>query len=84
LIGVAVNVQDVPEHAGFVPDVKAIVTEAVTDGFTVIVMAFEVAVGVDRHAELLVITHVTTSLLASDVELYVVPPVPTLLPFTFH
>lgn len=78
------NVHDVPEHAGFVPEVKAIATEAVTVGFTVIVMAFEVAVGVDRHAELLVITHVTTSLLANDEEVYVVPPLPTLLPFTFH
>ena len=78
------NVHDVPEHAGFVPEVKAMLTEAVTAGFTVSVIAFEVAVGVDKHAELLVITHVTTSLLANDEDVYVVPPVPTLLPFTFH
>ena len=55
------NVHDVPEHAGFVPVVSAMFTDATTFGLTVKVMLLEVAVGVDRQAELLVITHVTTS-----------------------
>ena len=44
LVGVAVNVNDEPAHEGLVPVVKAIATEGATLVFTVIVMAFEVAV----------------------------------------
>ncbi len=47
-------------------------------------MEFDVAVVGEAHGSFEVITQVTTSLFASEVVVYVVPPVPTLFPFTFH
>ena len=40
-VGVAVNVSDEPEQAGFVPDVNAMETEGVSDALTVIVITFD-------------------------------------------
>ena len=59
LVGVAVNVEVVPEHLGFVPLVKAIATLGVTVVLTVIVTAEFVAVVVVAQVALLVNTQVT-------------------------
>ena len=53
------NVSELPEHVGLVPDVNAIETAGVTEVFTVTVMPFDVAVEGDAHAAFDVITHVT-------------------------
>jgi hypothetical protein len=52
-----VNVTEVPVQIEV--DDAAILNEGVTVGLTVIVTAFEVAVGVDRQVAVEVITHVT-------------------------
>jgi hypothetical protein len=52
LLGVAVNVTDVPEQMVELP--ATILTLGVNTGFTVMRMAFEVAVVVDAHKALLV------------------------------
>ena len=59
-----VNGTDVPEHTLFNPAVMD--TVGVTALFTTKVTALLVAVGVDTHPELLVITTVRTSPLAGD------------------
>ena len=61
----------------------AIETDGVTFEVTVIVTEFEVAVLEAKHVSLLVITAVTTSLFAMEVEVYVLPVV-TFVPFNFH
>ena len=53
------KVADAPEHIGFVPDVKAIDTDAATLEFTVIEIEFEVAGLPVTQAALEVITQVT-------------------------
>ena len=84
MVGVAVKVADAPEHIGFVPDVKAIDTDAVTFAFTVIDMEFDVA-GLPLTQDALdVITQVMACPFVSVVVVYVVLLVPTLVPFTFH
>jgi hypothetical protein len=82
-VGVAVNITDVPEHMA--PDGDAeIVTAAATVGFTVIVIALEVAGLPDEHVKLEVITTVTIFPFASVDDVYVLPLVPTLAPLSFH
>ena len=83
LVGVAVNVTDVPAQM-VLPGFAAIDTEGVSIGLTVIVMPLLVAVAGVAHVALLVNTHVTTSLLLRVVLEYVVLLVPTLVLFTFH
>jgi hypothetical protein len=63
LVGVGVNVTDAPEQ--ILPDEAAMLTAGVTEGFTVMVTLFEVAVGVEGQAAVVVITADTTSPLAS-------------------
>ena len=59
-------------------------TEGVTKAFTVMVIPVLVAVAGDGQVALLVITTVTTALLASVVEVKVALLVPAFVPFTFH
>jgi len=79
-----VNVQPDAAHPGFVPEVKAMLTEGVTDEVTDTVMLFDVAVVEEAQAALLVITQLTASLLAMLEFEYVGLFVPTLAPFNFH
>jgi hypothetical protein len=82
LVGVAVNVTELPEQtvvAGVVT-----LTDGVTDGVTVIVIDPDVAVAGDGQAAVDVITQVITAPLVSVVVLYVALLVPTLVPLTFH
>jgi hypothetical protein len=58
LLGVAVNVRAAPAHAGFEPPVSAMLTDGVTFGFMVIVIAFDVAVTGVAQLKLEVIVHV--------------------------
>ena len=58
LVGVAVNVTDVPLHVGFAPDVMAILTEGVALAVTVKPMALLVAVADVTQDKLDVITTV--------------------------
>jgi hypothetical protein len=83
LVGVAVKVTEAPEQI-VVPKPLAMLTEGVTAVFTVIVMAFDVAVVGLAHGELEVSTQVTASLLARVVEVNVAAFVPTFVPLTFH
>ena len=67
------------------PDgLAAILTSGTTVGFTVIVIAFEVAVEVLGQVALEVKMHVTTSPFTSADVVNVVPPVPAFTPFTCH
>ena len=63
MVGVAVNVQPEDAQPGLLPEVSAILTEGVTEVVTLIVILFEVAVVVEAHEALDVITQLTTSLL---------------------
>ena len=81
MVGVAVNVTDVPKQTGF--SLTAILTATGKLVFTVIVIAFEVAGFPVVQDELEVKIQVTTSLLAGINE-WVGELVPTLLPFFFH
>ena len=58
MVGVAVKVTDWPAHIVVAP--AAMVTASETDGLTVIVMVFDVAVAGDAQAELEVSIHDTT------------------------
>jgi hypothetical protein len=66
LVGVAVKVTDVPAH--IVVAVAAILTDAVTDGLTVMVIALDVAVAGVTQAPVGVMTQVTTLPLAKVVD----------------
>ena len=82
-VGVAVNTTDVPLQIA--PDgLAATLTEGTTTGFTSIVIVLDVAVVGTAQEELDVNIHVTICPLVNALEVYVVPPVPTLLPFTCH
>jgi hypothetical protein len=61
-----------------------IVTDGARTGSTVIVIPDETAEGAVIQDALDVMMQVTTSPLTSEEEMYVVPPVPTLDPFTCH
>jgi hypothetical protein len=67
-----------------VPDPLAMLTEGVTEEFTVIDTLLEVAVAGLAQAALDVSTQVTASELARVVEVKVAAFVPTFVPFTFH
>ena len=60
------NVQPEDAQPGLLPEVSAILTEGVTEVVTLIVILFEVAVVVEAHAALDVITQLTTSLFANE------------------
>lgn len=83
MVGVAVNVTDVPEHI-LLPGLADMLTDGVTVGFTVIVIPVLVAVAGDAQVALLVITQVTILPLANAALVYVVLLVPTFTPFSFH
>lgn len=82
MVGVAVNVTDVPAQTVWLG--VAILTDGVTVVLTVMVSVLDVAVVGDAQDELEVMTHVTTAPLVSVVEVYVALLVPTFVPFTFH
>jgi len=82
LVGVAVNVTLVPEQ--MLVAVALTATDGVTLVLTVIVTGVEVAVVGVAQVAVDVITQVTTSPFASAALVYVVPPVPTLAPLSFH
>lgn len=82
MVGVAVNVTDVPVHT--LVELAVTATAGVTPGVTVIVTVLPEAVVVDAQAALDVSTQVTWSLLAKVELLYEEELVPTLLPFSFH
>lgn len=65
LVGVAVNVTEVPEHI-VLPGLADTLTEGVTLVVTVMVIPVLVAVAGDAQVALLVITQVTISPFASD------------------
>jgi len=79
-----VNVTDAPAQVGLLPVVRAILTAGADGALTEIVIALEVAGLPSTPLWFEVITHVTTSPLAKDDELYVAELVPTFAPFTFH
>ena len=58
MLGIAVNVRAAPAHAGFEPPVSAMLSDGVTFGFMVIVIAFDVAVTGVAQLKLDVIVHV--------------------------
>ena len=81
-VGVAVNVALLPAQIVVADAVTE--TDGVTNAFTVMVIPVLVAVAGEGQVALLVITTVTTSLLASVVEVKVALFVPAFVPFTFH
>ena len=83
LVGVAVNVTEVP--AQIVVNEAATETDGVTTGFTVMVIALDVAVVGEAQEAVEVITHVIIFPLAKAAEVYVELVAPEiLLPFSFH
>ena len=82
MVGVAVNVTEAPEHIVVVGVVM--LTDGVTAGLTVIVIAFDVAVVGDAQVAVEVITQVTIAPVVSVLVVYVALLVPTFVPFTFH
>jgi hypothetical protein len=84
LLGVAVNVRTAPAHAGFELPVSAMLTDGVTFGFMVIVIAFDVAVTGLAQLKLDVIVQVMICPFVNVLVVYVELFVPTLTPLTFH
>jgi hypothetical protein len=82
-VGVAVKVTLVPAQI-VLPGLADIVTEGVTTGFTVIVIAFEVTVAGLAQVALLVRIHVTTWVLVKVLVVKVGLFVPAFTPFTRH
>lgn len=82
MVGVAVKVTLVPEQ--MVEAEAATAIEGVTVVLTVIATGVDVAVTGEAQLSVEVITQVTASPLANAALVYVVPPVPTLLPLSFH
>ena len=78
------NVSELLAQVGLEPLVRAMLTDGVTAGSTVIVIEFDVAVVGDAQVAVEVMTHVTTEPVANVVVVYVALLVPTLVPFTFH
>lgn len=76
------NVTLVPEQ--IVVAEAATATDGVTLVFTVIVTGEDVAVVGDAQVAVEVITQVTIAPLLNAAFVYVVPPVPTFVPFNFH
>lgn len=84
LVGVAVNVTEVPVAVGFVPAVIEMLTDGATDGFTLILMLLLVAVVEVAHVEFEVIAHATTAPFVRVVVVKVEELVPAAAPFTLH
>lgn len=83
MVGVAVNVTELPAHT-VVLGVEML-TDGVTVGLMVMVMAFEVAGLPVTPPRFEVMTHVTTEPVASVVEVKVADVAPlTAVPLTFH
>jgi hypothetical protein len=82
LVGVAVNVTDVP--AQIVVTDAAIPTLGTSIGFTVIVTVLDVAVTGETHVALEVTITVTASLLFKVVEVNVEEFIPAFTPFSCH
>jgi len=82
LVGVAVNVTEVPEQ--IVVALAAIITLTGRFGFTAIVTVLDVAGLPVAHVAFEVSTHVTLFPLARAELVYVGESDPTLAPFTFH
>ena len=78
------KVTEVPEAAGFVPAVSAMLTEGATDAFTPMVMLLLDAVVDVAQAEFEVMVQATTAPAVSDVVVKVAAFVPAALPFTVH
>ena len=81
MVGVAVNVTELPGHTDVVG--VLITTDGVTVGLTVMVMVSEVAVAGMAQVAVELITQYTFSPFVSAEELYVAP-VPTAVPPTNH
>jgi len=81
-VGVAVNVTEVPAH--MVEADAAIETEGVSTGFTVMVMALDVAEAGEAQASEDVITQLTMSPFTNPEFAYVEELVPVLAPFSSH
>lgn len=84
LTGLALNVAEIPEHIGLVPDVWAIETAGLTELLTVTVTAELVAVGMLAQEELLVMIQVTASLSDKEEDEKEEEFVPAFPPFTCH
>jgi hypothetical protein len=84
LVGVAVKVTDVPAQMLLSASEDEMVTDAGAFGITVVVILFDVTVGLAVHETFDVNTTETTSPLAKAVVVYVALLVPTLLPFNSH
>lgn len=82
MVGVAVNVTDVP--AQMVVALAAMLRLTGKFGFTVIVTVFDVAGLPVTQGAFEVITHVTVFPLVNVALVYVGEFVPTFTPFTFH
>lgn len=83
MVGVAVNVTEVPEQI-VEPALLTIETEGTTTGFTVNVKLLLVTEVTVAHGALLVSSQVTTSPVTSVELLYVDEFVPTFDPFSIH
>jgi hypothetical protein len=79
-----VKVNELPEHDGFDPVVKAMATDGVTLVVILMVIVFEVAVVALTHVALDVITQVTICPLVNDEVVNVALFVPAFAPSTFH
>ena len=84
MVGVAVNVTELPEAAGLVPLVRAMLTAGATEALMVMVIELLVAVVGLAQLRLDVITHDTIAPLVRVVVVYVAEFVPTLAPLTCH
>ena len=82
MVGVAVNVTEVPEQ--MVVAVAEMLTDGVTEELTVIAMVFDVAIVVLTQVELLVSTQLTICPLVNEVVVNVELLVPAFVPFTNH
>jgi hypothetical protein len=83
LVGVAVNVTLVPEQMVDEGE-AAMLTPAATDGFTTIVIVFDVAGLPVAHVFDDVITHTIVFPFVNAASVYVALLVPTFTPFFFH
>jgi hypothetical protein len=82
LVGVAVNVTELPEHT--VSAAVEILTDGATVGLTVMARELDIADAGDAQVAVDVIVHVTAAPLVSVVVVNVALLVPALAPFTFH
>lgn len=83
MVDVAVNVNDWPPQAGFVPEVKAVAMVGEMVPLVVTVIGVDVAVVGLAQLKLEVISHVTTCPFVNEEEVYVTP-FATFTPSNFH